>query len=120
MSREEHNSKYIKYTTTSNESLNKRDTGPVKTNQSMNSESYEYFSQKITTKNNITESSVNSMNQNSNSKYIQSNVATSGLKCTCNKEQKSELKCTCPQGGHGVQCTCGLYGKKLFEQKKKY
>ena len=118
MSREELSSKYKKYTTTSNESMNKMETGPIKTNQSLNSSSYEYFSQKITTKNNITESSVNSLNQNTNSKYMQTNVITSGQKCTCNNNQKSELKCICPQGVHNAKCICGLYGKNLLEQNK--
>ena len=118
MSREELSSKYKKYTTTSNESMNRMETGPIKTNQSLNSSSYEYFSQKITTKNNITESSVNSLNQNTNSKYMQTNVITSGQKCTCNNNQKSELKCICPQGVHNAKCICGLYGKNLLEQNK--
>ena len=118
MSREELSSKYKKYTTTSNESMNKMETGPIKTNQSLNSSSYEYFSQKITTKNNITESSVNSLNQNTNSKYMQSNIITSGPKCTCNNNQKSELKCICPQGVHNAKCICGLYGKNLLEKNK--
>ena len=118
MSREELSSKYKKYTITSNESMNKMETGPIKTNQSLNSSSYEYFSQKITTKNNITESSVNSLNQNTNSKYMQTNVITSGQKCTCNNNQKSELKCICPQGVHNAKCICGLYGKNLLEQNK--
>ena len=118
MSREELSSKYKKYTITSNESMNKMETGPIKTNQSLNSSSYEYFSQKITTKNNITESSVNSLNQNTNSKYMQNNVITSGQKCTCNNNQKSELKCICPQGVHNAKCICGLYGKNLLEQNK--
>ena len=42
----------------SNESSNKKEEVPIKTSQSMNTESYEYFSQKITTKNNLTESSL--------------------------------------------------------------
>ena len=41
MSREELSSKYKKYTITSNESMNKMETGPIKTNQSLNSSSYE-------------------------------------------------------------------------------
>ena len=117
MSRKEQNSNIIKYTTTSNESLNKKEMVPVKTSQSMNTESYEYFSQKKTTKNIITESSVNSMNQNTISKN-NAITSSSGLKSTCNKEQKNEIKCTCNQGGQGAQCISGVYGKNLFEEKK--
>ena len=117
MSIEEQNSKIKKIKTTSNEYLNQKEIVPVKTSQSMNTESYEYFSQKKTTKNIITESSVNSLNKNSNSKNKQI-TSSSGLKCTCNKNQKNELKCTCNQKDLNAQCTCGLYGKKLFEENK--
>ena len=91
MSREENNSNSKKIITVTNESLNKKEDNPVRTSQSMNTESYEYFSQKITTKNNITESSSQKKNQNTNKKE---------LKCICNqeiKEVKSQPKCTCNQ-----------------------
>ena len=87
---------------TSNESSNKNVEVPIKTSQSMNTESYEYFSQKITTNNNITESSVQASNQNAQNQL---------LKCTCAQDllssQNNQLKCTCNQGITLAQCTCG-------------
>ena len=63
MSKEEHSVQSKKIYISSNDSLNKKDEGPIRTSQSMNTESYEYFSQRITTKNNITESSYQGSNQ---------------------------------------------------------
>ena len=86
----------------SNESSNKKEEVPIKTSQSMNTESYEYFSQKITTKNNLTESSVQTSNNQ--------NVQNQQLQCTCAQhipQQKNELKCICNQGITYAQCTCG-------------
>jgi len=101
-----------------NESSNKKEEVPIKTSQSMNTESYEYFSQKITTKNNITESSVQTSNQNAQNQLLQ---------CTCDQNlplQQNKMECTCNQGinyeqctygkglGTGLQCTCGKTNKK--------
>ena len=86
----------------SNESSNKKEEVPIKTSQSMNTESYEYFSQKITTKNNLTESSVQTSNNQ--------NVQNQQLQCTCAQhipQQKNDLKCICNQGITYAQCTCG-------------
>ena len=85
----------------SNESSNKKEEVPIKTSQSMNTESYEYFSQKITTKNNLTESSLQTSNQNAQNQLLQ---------CTCAQnlsQQKNDLKCICDQGIALQQCTCG-------------
>ena len=67
MSKQEQSSHSKKIIVSSTESLNKKEEAPIRTSQSMNTESYEYFSQRITTKNNITESSfqVKSANQKS-------------------------------------------------------
>ena len=101
-----------------NESSNKKEEVPIKTSQSMNTESYEYFSQKITTKNNITESSVQTLNQNAHNQLLQ---------CTCDQNlplQQNKMECTCNQGinyeqctygkglGTGLQCTCGKTNQK--------
>ena len=64
MSRIEQSSKTKKIITTTTTSMNKREEVPVKTSQSLNTESYEYFNQKITTKNNLTESSLQASNKN--------------------------------------------------------
>ena len=85
----------------SNESSSKKEELPIKTSQSMNTESYEYFSQKITTKNNLTESSIQTSNQNAQNQLLQ---------CTCSQNsplQNNELKCTCNQNIVYAQCTCG-------------
>ena len=102
MSKEEHSVQSKKIYISSNDSLNKKDEGPIRTSQSMNTESYEYFSQRITTKNNITESSYQGSNQK---------IKNQELKCTCNQNsdiQKNlqELKCTCGEG-QNQNCTCG-------------
>ena len=102
MSRREQssNSKIIMTVSASNDSSDRKEEVPIKTNQSLNTESYEYFSQKIVTKNNITESSAKTENQKSNTKSI---------KCTCNQDlssNKKELKCICNKGSEVVQCTC--------------
>ena len=108
MSKEEQSAKTKKIITTSNDSLNKKEDVPVKTSQSMNTESYEYFSQRITTKNNITESSIQTSNQK---------VKNESLKCICNqgsnaKKELKELKCTCGLGlGQEKKCICGLSNK---------
>ena len=118
MSREENNSNSKKIITVTNESLNKKEDNPVRTSQSMNTESYEYFSQKITTKNNITESSSQKKNQNTNKKELKCicnqeiKEVKSQPKCTCNQNlisQKKEIKCTCNiSSGNNLKCTCGL------------
>ena len=140
----EKNSKLKKFTTTPKESINKRDIVPTKTSQSMNTESYEYFNQKTSSKYNITESPSNiinqqsnyrysSNNQNSNSNYMSKNrvmqdaqniqgvMNLPGLKCTCNQInqnlQQNFLKCTCSDKKEPV-CTCGEFKKQLFEEKK--
>ena len=104
----EQGSKTKKIITTTTTSINKREEVPVKTSQSLNTESYEYFSQKITTKNNLTESSLQASNQKDEN---------SSLKCTCNqgssaKKNFQELKCTCGKGMSQSEqqqiCTCGL------------
>ena len=121
MSKEEQSVKSKIIITSSNDSLNKKGEPPIKTNESMNTESYEYFSQRITTKNNITESSVQATNQK---------VKNQTLKCTCGQESSSqkkiqEKKCICGLGMtqeknskkictcncalvQGQKCTCGL------------
>ena len=145
MSRKEQISKTKKYTMTSNESMNRRDVVPAKTSQSLNTESYEYFNQNTTSKKKITESSYNTLNQQSNSRYssnnqssnsknisqkkniqgktlaVQDNINLSGLKCTCNQSneiiQKNSLKCTCPQNIE-KKCTCGQISKN--QESKTY
>ena len=102
MSKQEQSSHSKKIIVSSTESLNKKEEAPIRTSQSMNTESYEYFSQRITTKNNITESSYQGSNQK---------IKNQELKCTCNQNsdiQKNlqELKCTCGEG-QNQNCTCG-------------
>ena len=144
MSREDQNSKSKKYTMTSIESMNRKEL-PAKTSQSLNTESFEYYNQRTSTKNNITESPQNLQNQQtnsrfssnnkgSNSKYIsqqksiqtksqtvQGNINLSGLKCTCNQPneniQKKLLKCTCVQNSGNV-CTCPQFKRQVFEEEK--
>ena len=144
MSREDQNSKSKKYTMTSIESMNRKEL-PAKTSQSLNTESFEYYNQRTSTKNNITESPQNLQNQqtnsrfssnnkSSNSKYIsqqksiqtksqtvQGNINLSGLKCTCNQPneniQKKLLKCTCVQNSGNV-CTCPQFKRQVFEEEK--
>ena len=144
MSREDQNSKSKKYTMTSIESMNRKEL-PAKTSQSLNTESFEYYNQRTSTKNNITESPKNIQNQqtnsrfssnnkSSNSKYIsqqksiqaksqtvQGNINLSGLKCTCNQPneniQKKLLKCTCVQNSGNV-CTCPQFKRQVFEEEK--
>ena len=144
MSREDQNSKSKKYTMTSIESMNRKEL-PAKTSQSLNTESFEYYNQRTSTKNNITESPQNIQNQqtnsrfssnnkSSNSKYIsqqksiqaksqtvQGNINLSGLKCTCNQPneniQKKLLKCTCVQNSGNV-CTCPQFKRQVFEEEK--
>ena len=101
-----------------NESSNKKEEVPIKTSQSMNTESYEYFSQKITTKNNITESSVQTSNQNAHNQLLQCTcdqnlpLHQNQMECTCNQAINYE-QCTCGKGlGTGLQCTCGKTNKK--------
>ena len=113
MSRREQssNSKKIMTISVSNEASNRKEEVPIKTTQSLNTESYEYYTQKITTNNNITESSYKASNQKSNTK---------SLKCTCNQDlssNKKELKCICNQGSGLVQCTCnqGLTTGAMFQ-----
>ena len=145
MSRADKNSKIKKYTMTSTESMNKREIQPSKTSQSLNTESFEYYNQKTSTKNNITESPYNAMNQQTYSGYssniqssnsnqgnqnkriegkiqsVQGNTNISGLKCTGNKNnenlQKNGLKCNCSQN-HDKFCNCGQFKKQLFEEEK--
>lgn len=83
----EQGSKTKKIITTTTTSINKREEVPVKTSQSLNTESYEYFSQKITTKNNLTESSLQASNQ---------------------KDENSSLKCTCNQGSSAKKISKNL------------
>ena len=102
MSKQEQSSHSKKIIVSSTESLNKKEEAPIRTSQSMNTESYEYFSQRITTKNNITESSFQGSNQQ---------IKNQELKCTCNhnlnaQKNLQELKCTCGQG-QVQNCTCG-------------
>ena len=142
MSRADKNSKIKKYAMT--ESINKRETQPTKTSQSLNTESYEYFNQITSSNNNIRESPYNSMNktnsryssniQSSNSNHrnqnkaiegkmqsMQGNKNISNLKCICNKNnenlQKNGFKCNCSQN-HDKSCTCGQFKKQLFEEEK--
>ena len=109
MSRIEQSSKTKKIITTTTTSMNKREEVPVKTSQSLNTESYEYFNQKITTKNNLTESSLQASNQKDQN---------SSLKCICNqdssaKKNMQEIKCICSKGmsqaGQELKCTCSLF-----------
>ena len=102
-----------------NESSNKKEEVPIKTSQSMNTESYEYFSQKITTKNNITESSVQTSNQNAQNQLLQCTcdqnlpLQQNQMECTCNKGINYE-QCKCGKGlGTGLQCTCGKTNQKF-------
>ena len=102
MSKQEQSSHSKKIIVSSTESLNKKEEAPIRTSQSMNTESYEYFSQRITTKNNITESSFQGSNQQ---------IKNQELKCTCNhnlnaQKNLQELKCTCGQS-QVQKCTCG-------------
>ena len=124
MSRPDKNAKIKKYAMTSTESMNEREILPIKNSQSLNTESFEYYNQKTSSKNNITESRYNNMNLQSNSRYssnnqtsnsnqrtqnsaierkiqsMQGNTNISGLKCTCNKNNdnlEKNLKCNCSQ-----------------------
>ena len=132
MSRREKNIKYQKMQKTSNE---QEIAGvPNKTNQSINTDSYEYYSQRITSENNVTDSDRNQIQESSSN--IQTNIQRrkvlpaktqniqkSELNCTCVKNElkctcgKKELKCTCPKVTEG-KCTCGIINKKNFEQEK--
>ena len=145
MSKEDQNSKSKKYTMTSIESMNRKEFIPTKTSQSLNTESFEYFNQRTSTKNNITESPYNIQNQQSNSRYSsnnkssnskyisqkksiqgkslneQENINLSSLKCTCNQPneniQKNMLKCTCVENS-GKICTCPQFKRQIFEEEK--
>ena len=128
MSRRERNLKNKNTTTISTESINKKEMAPVKTSQSMNTESYEYYNQKTTSKKNITESPYNTLNQQSNSRYS-SNNQNSNSKiisqrrveqnrthkvqnqyCTCDqsndKLEHNDVPCTCPEKDDQNFCTC--------------
>lgn len=99
---QEQSSHLKKIIVSSTESLNKKEEASIRTSQSMNTESLEYFNQRITTKNNITESSFQGSNQQ---------IKNQELKCTCNhnlnaQKNLQELKCTCGQG-RVQNCTCG-------------
>ena len=139
MSRIVQTSKSKNFISSSNDSLNKKAFGQTNTSQSMKTESYEYFSQKITSNNNITESSNNNINQNSNSINSQTNyipkkrvltgmnaqiegqINTSGLKCTCKRlnenMQKLNSKCTCKQTSAKLS-TGGKFRNQHFEEEK--
>ena len=144
MSRPDKNAKIKKYAMTSTESMNEREILPIKNSQSLNTESFEYYNQKTSSKNNITESRYNNMNLQSNSRYssnnqtsnsnqrtqnsaierkiqsMQGNTNISGLKCTCNKNNdnlEKNLKCNCSQK-HNKFCTFGRFKKQLFEEEK--
>ena len=123
MSRREENFKYQKKIFSTIESHGEKE--PNKTNPSINTESYEYYSQKITSENNnIEESDHNIKNRKIESSSINKEfnnrrkvlpaknsigneeIQNSELKCTCNKNiVKNELKCTCPKINE-QQCTC--------------
>ena len=139
MSKEEQN---IKFTNTSNESISKKDIIPTKTSQSINTESYEYFNQKTSSKKDITESPFSLLNQQSNSRYssnnknsnskfisrkiisgktqsVQGNVNLSGLKCTCNHSNEKFLNSDLEYSSSlkkGENCKCDTFKKQLFEQ----
>ena len=139
MSRIVQTSKSKNFISSSNDSLNKKAFGQTNTSQSMKTESYEYFSQKITSNNNITESSNNNINQISNSINSQTNyipkkrvltgmnaqiegqINTSGLKCTCKRlnenMQKLNSKCTCKQTSAKLS-TGGKFRNQHFEEEK--
>ena len=119
MSREQ-SAKSKKFVTSQTTPLNIREEVPIKTSQSLNTESYEYFSQKITTRNNITESSVQESNQK---------TQTNQLKCTCNhdsspQKNSKDLICICGKGmsSEEPKCICGLSegisGSNLNQQIK--
>ena len=144
MSKEEQNSKSKIKTTISNETFSKKDVAPIKMSQSMNTESYEYYNQKTTSKNNITESPYNTLNQQSNSRYSSNNqnsnsknfsqsrvmkgnmqfsqdqINSSGLICTCNQSnemnQNNNLKCTCSRPNRNI-CTCDDFQTEFFGEK---
>ena len=139
MSRIVQSSKSKNFISSSNDSLNKKAFGQTNTSQSMKTESYEYFSQKITSNNNITESSNNNINQNSNSinsqtKYIPKKRVLTGMNSQIEGQRDtSELKYTCKRSNENLQnlnskCTCkqssakiskgGKFRNQHFEEEK--
>ena len=119
MSIEERNSKSLKYTTTSNESVSRTDFIPTQTTKTLATESYQYFNQQPLSKNIITERSYNTFSQQSNSKNTsnrktkqnlnskfigkkrviqgysltsQGNPNYSSSKCTCDHSNESNQK----------------------------
>ena len=73
MSRKDQTLQSKKYIISSNKSITKKQIVPIKTSQSMNTESYQYYNQNSTSKNNITNKFFNNLNQNSNSRYSSNN-----------------------------------------------
>ena len=146
MSKEENNTKSKNYTTNSNESNNKKDFAPTKTSQSFNTESYEYYNQKTTSKKNINDSPYYTLNQQSNSGYSsnkqnsnakkisqngimqsrsqfgEENKNSSGLKCTCHQNnkiiKKKNLKNIFSPQNRKTLCTCGHFKRQLFEKER--
>ena len=125
MSREERNSKSFKYTTTSNESVSRKDYIPTKTTKSMTTESYDYLNQQSLSKNNITErpyytftqqsysrySSNRPNKQNLNSKFIaKKRIIKGNAKFSQGNSNLSGEKCTCDHPNENVQ-------KKIFKCK---
>ena len=125
MSREERNSKSFKYTTTSNESVSRKDYIPTKTTKSMTTESYDYLNQQSLSKNNITERPYYTLNQQSysryssnrpnkqnlNSKFIaKKRIIKGNAKFSQGNSNLSGEKCTCDHPNENVQ-------KKIFKCK---
>ena len=128
MSRRENNLKTKNNTTISTESNNKKEIAQTKTSQSLNTESYEYYNQKTTSKNNITESPNNTLNQQSNSRYSsiqqssnpnivsqrhaeqnETNFAQEEY-CTCDQTnenlENNDVQCNCQKPDDQYYCTC--------------
>ena len=136
MSREERNSKSFKYTTTSNESVSRKDYIPTKTTKSMTTESYDYLNQQSLSKNNITErpyytftqqsysrySSNRPNKQNLNSKFIaKKRIIKGNAKFSQGNSNLSGEKCTCDHPNENVQkkiFKCKLCGKNKVKRNK--
>ena len=141
MSNIEQSSNSKKYVTSSNDSMKKKVLAQTNTSQSMNTDSYEYYNQKITTKKYITETSYSNLNQNSNSinsnfniipkkrvlsgrnQQLQSKIKTPELKCTCKKTNEKikngNFQCTCKRSFKNEEkVNSTKFKKKIFEEEK--
>ena len=130
MSQKEGNSKSIKYTTTSNESVSRKEVIPTKTTKSSSTQSYEYFNQQSLPKNRITENQFYTYNQQSNSNYSssQQNKQNSNSKFISKKrviqgkskvsQENSKLSgsnCDCQHSNENIRMNKMKYGKSNYK-----